>query len=193
MAVRHRMYFPGDLCALREKTPCNGVHNSYSCFQEGLKWRFFFCRNTSFLLYAWLKKLFYQSLCLLYFLSLRGKKKSSQRVGQSVMVYLQFPTQRRGYFFKGSAQPQEQRGHEHWAPFPPPIHRFISWLIEWTVAWTLYSVLNLRMNKNIKFLSSVPALSQLSTSLGGIGETQVYFWLVKQVILSNFKFVDPRD
>lgn len=121
-------------------------------------------------------------------LCLRGKKKkkkSSQTVGWSVMGYLKFPTQRRGYFFKGSAvQPLEQRTvtaglHSHHS------HQFISWLIERTVAWTLYSVLNLRGNKNIKFLSSVPALSQLPYFSRKYRGNRVGLFLAGQT--SNFK------
>lgn len=41
MAVAHteqkRLYSRRDLCSLQENVASHGVHNSYSCFQEGMK------------------------------------------------------------------------------------------------------------------------------------------------------------
>lgn len=34
-----RIYYLRDLCSLQEKVASHGVYNSYSCFQEGMKWR----------------------------------------------------------------------------------------------------------------------------------------------------------
>lgn len=68
---------------------------------------------------------------LIIFLSLRGKKERKQKkkkekinqanqYGKLSWYFLNFLL-KKGDFFKGSAiQLLEQRGHDSWAPFPPP-------------------------------------------------------------------------
>lgn len=89
IAVTHtkqeRIYSPRDLCSLQEKVASHGVHNSYSCFQKGMKW--FYNRNISLtLIVCWLQNLSKQSLCLLYFCLLEKREKRERRGKRKIII-----------------------------------------------------------------------------------------------------------